>query len=116
MIHVVISDTNQTSLDYTAKVLNEEFKTNTYMNPRQDGSFEKVDNYRVQGKGTNSKGTKMFDVAIYRSDLVKLKQPVIYFSQSSGAVTATDHCDLAIEVELTKNFTRSGPAKRRRLF
>ena len=53
----------------------------------------------TQLAGFNSVATKMYDIAVYRSDTVVLKQATAYLSQSSGGVTVTDHCGLAVEIE-----------------
>jgi hypothetical protein len=59
----------------------------------------------VTEKGTNSTGSKMYDIAVYRSDIVDLKKGTAYVSQSSSSVTITDHCGLGLNVELKKTGT-----------
>jgi hypothetical protein len=100
LIHLVLGDTNQPNFNYTARILNTAFKTDKYRNAGDEATVKKIDNYLVVEKGTNSTGTKMYDVAVYRSDFVELKKPTAYISQSSSAVTITDHCGLAVHVEL----------------
>lgn len=100
IIHLVIGDTNQGSAGFTADVLNAAFATKAYRNGTSGSQIEKVDNYQVSERGTNSTGTKMYDVCVYRSDLVHLQAGPVYLSQSSGAVTVTDHCGLAVQVAL----------------
>jgi hypothetical protein len=103
MIDLVIGDTNQGSFNFTASVLNVAFGTNAYKNATAGASVNKIDNFNVVEKGTNSNATKMYDVAVYRSDMVALKQPTAYLSQSSGAVTVTDHCGLGVYIERKKS-------------
>lgn len=98
VIDLIIGDTNQGSFDFTASVLNTAFGTTAYMNATSGASVAKIDNYGVVERGTNSTGSKMYDVAVYRSDKVKLVNAA-YISQSSGAVTITDHCGLGVKVE-----------------
>ncbi len=100
IIHLVIGDTNQSSADFTRNVLNDAFQTKAYRNALEGKTITKIDNYNVTEKGTNAKGTALYDVAIYRSDVVDLKKPPAYLSQSSNAVTVTDHCGLGVVVEL----------------
>ncbi len=103
VIHLVLGDTNQPSFNFTADVLNVAFNTTKYENATASGKVEKIDNYNVIEKGTNSTGTKMYDVAVYRADLVELKGSTAYLSQSSSGVTITDHCGLGVEVNLKKS-------------
>lgn len=105
IIHVVLGDTNQPSFNFTASCLNVAFKTDAYVNANNGSSVEKIDNWNVTEKGTNSTGTKMYDIAVYRSDLVDLKKETAYVSQSSSAVTITDHCGLGLHVERKKSGT-----------
>lgn len=100
IIHLVIGDTNQSSADFTRQALNDAFQTTAYQNALEGGTISAVDNYMVTGKGTNSTGTRLYDVAVYRSDVVELKKPVAYLSQSSNAVTVTDHYGLGVVIEL----------------
>jgi len=100
IIHLVIGDTNQGSADFTMQALNTAFQTKAYANALTGGTITKIDNYGVTEQGTNAKGTQLYDVAVYRSDVVQLKGNVAYLSQSSGAVTVTDHCGLGVVVEL----------------
>ncbi len=102
IIHLVIGDTNQGSADYTKQALNDAFATTAYTNALQGKTVTKIDNYNVKEGGTNAKGTQLYDVAVYRSDVVELKTPVAYISQSSNAVTVTDHCGLAVSIEVKK--------------
>jgi hypothetical protein len=101
-IDLVIGDTNQGSFNFTAEVLDQAFGINVYKNATASSKVKKIDNYNVFENGTNSTGTKMYDVAVYRSDVVDLKSPVVYLSQSSGAVTVTDHCGLGVFIERKK--------------
>lgn len=100
VIHLVIGDTNQGSAGFTADVLNTAFSTKAYKNASSTGQIEKIDNHNVTERGTNSTGSKMYDVCVYRSDLVRLLAGPFYLSQSTGAVTVTDHCGLGVQVEL----------------
>ncbi len=81
-------------------MLNAAFLTKTYKNASSTGQIEKIDNHNVTERGTNSTGTKMYDVCLYRSDLVRLLAGPFYLSQSTGAVTVTDHCGVGMQVEL----------------
>jgi hypothetical protein len=103
IIHVVLGDTNQPGLNFTAACLNVAFRTNAYVNASNGSGVEKIDNWNVTEKGTNSTGTKMYDIAVYRSDVVELKKRTAYVSQSSSAVTITDHCGLGLHAELKKS-------------
>jgi len=102
IIDLVLGDTNQGSFNFTADALNTAFGTSAYKNATNAPSVSPIDNWNVTEGGTNSVATKMFDIAVYRSDLVELKQAAAYVSQSSGGVTATDHCGLAVVVERKK--------------
>ena len=73
IIHLVIGDTNQGSAGFTTDVLNAAFSTRAYSNASSSGQIEKIDNCNVMERGTNSIGTKMYDVCVYRSDLVRLR-------------------------------------------
>lgn len=115
-IHLVIGDTNQKSQGFTAEALNAAFNATGYVNAHL-GLVSNADNYMVTERGTNSVGTKMFDVVVYRADLARLVAPVVYYSQSSGAVTVTDHGGLCVEIEVNKRAREdssdpSPPAKR----
>jgi hypothetical protein len=98
VIHVVLGDTNQPSFNFTASCLNVAFKTEAYVNANNGSNVVKIDNWNVTEKGTNSTGTKMYDIAVYRSDAVELKKETAYVSQSSSSVTITDHCGLGLNV------------------
>jgi hypothetical protein len=98
-IDVVIGDTNQPGFNFSEQVLNNAFGTNAYRNASSQAGAAKFDNWNVEEKGTNSTGTKMYDVAIYRSDLNEVTGGPIYLSQSSGAVTVTDHCGVALTIK-----------------
>lgn len=102
VIDLVLGDTNQGSFGFTADALNTAFGTSAYRNAVDAPSVSPIDNWNVTQGGTNSVATRMYDIAVYRSDLVELKQAASYVSQSSGGVTATDHCGLAVEVARKK--------------
>ncbi|MEE4451240.1 hypothetical protein [Novosphingobium resinovorum] len=96
---VVMGDTNQASADHTRDCL-QAAAGNTgavYVNAHGGGTIAPVDNYLHVESGTNSAGTRMYDVAVYNRMSVALKQAV-YFSQSSSGTTATDHMGIAVEV------------------
>jgi len=98
-IDLVMGDTNQSSADQTRDCL-EAAKGATgaqYVNAFSGGAIEPVDNYMHTEKGTNSSGSKMYDVAVYNQTSLKLRR-VVYFSQSSSGTTATDHMGIAIDV------------------
>jgi hypothetical protein len=97
LIDIVIGDTNQQSHGFTANVLNALSGRNNYKNAAASASIEKFDNYNVVERGTNSAGSKMFDVAVYNSDVVTLAKGPVYISQSAAAVTVTDHCGIGID-------------------
>ena len=67
------------------------------MNANNGSNVVKIDNC-FTAMGTNSTGTKMSDIAVYRSDAVELKKETAYVSQSSSSVTITDHCGLGLNV------------------
>lgn len=98
IIHLVIGDTNQSSFGFTAEVLNATFETRAYKNASDSAQLSKIDNYNVIEHGSNSSGSKMYDVCVFRTDLVRLESGPVYLSQSSGAVTVTDHCGLGVHV------------------
>jgi hypothetical protein len=98
-IDLFIGDTNQPSFGFSAQALNAAFNTSAYVNASGQSGIDKFDNWNVQEGGTNSTGTKMYDIAVYRSDLVRLVAGPVYISQSSGATTVTDHCGLAVRIE-----------------
>ena len=97
-IDLIIGDTNQPRFNFSAEVLNLAFGTTAYVNASSQSGISKFDNWNVTEGGTNSVGTKMYDVAVYRSDIDQLTGGPIYISQSSGAVTVTDHCGLAVGI------------------
>jgi len=96
-IHLVIGDTNQPSAGHTVMALNSSFNTGSYRNALEGKKISPVDNYLVTQGGTNSAGTQIYDVAVYRSDICSVEE-VAYLSQSSGAVTVTDHCGLGVKI------------------
>lgn len=98
IIDLVLGDTNQGSFNFTASALNTAFGTSMYKNAMDAPSVSPIDNWNVKQGGTNSVATQMYDIAVYRSDVVELKQAAAYVSQSSGGVTVTDHCGLAVEI------------------
>jgi len=96
IIHVVLGDTNQQQTNFTADVLNAAFGVTSYQTAAQSASM--VDVYLGSAGGTNSNASKMYDVAVYRSDVLDLKK-IAYISQSATSVTVTDHAGLGIQVE-----------------
>jgi hypothetical protein len=96
VIHVVLGDTNQQRPNFTADVLNAAFGVTTYQTAALSAS--PVDVYQGVAGGTNSNASKMYDVAVYRSDVLELKK-IAYISQSATSVTVTDHAGLGIHVE-----------------
>lgn len=102
VIHLVIGDTNQGSPDFTTNTLNSAFQTDAYKSALKGRNVRKIDNWQVSERGTNSTGTSLYDVAVYRSDVVEIIKDVAYLSQSSSATTITDHCGLAIDIDLKK--------------
>jgi len=96
VIHVVLGDTNQRQTDFTAAVLDRAFGVTCYETASPKASL--VDTWPPLTVGTNSNGTLMYDVAVYRSDVLDLKH-IAYISQSPTTITVTDHCGLAIQVE-----------------
>lgn len=99
IIDLIIGDTNQPSFNYSEKILNSVFHTDSYVNASSKPGIVKADNWGVEEKGTNSVGTEMYDIAVFRSDINVLKNGPAYISQSSGAVTVTDHCGLVVQIE-----------------
>jgi hypothetical protein len=100
VIHLVIGDTNQASIDFTPKCLNAVDSLGKYVNSAGSGKIEVVDSYESSIFGTNSTGTQMYDVAVYRSSVVKLLGGPSYLSQSSTGTTVTDHCGLGVNIDL----------------
>lgn len=99
-LDLVIGDTNQTNSDFTVGVLSSLYPKDKYVNAAPSGNIELVDNYKNSVSGTNSTGSKMYDVAVYRSARVKLTAGPAYISQSSGGITVTDHCGIGVNIEL----------------
>ncbi len=99
IIDLIIGDTNQPSFNFSAQVLNQAFGTNAYVNASSQADIVRFDSWNVPAGGTNSVGTKVYDIAVYRSDINILRQGPVYISQSSGAVTVTDHCGLAVTID-----------------
>ncbi len=95
VIHAVLGDTNQKRTGFTADVLNAAFGVTAYQTASPLALL--VDTYPPLTIGTNSTGKEMYDVAVYRSDLLDLKK-VAYISQSPTSVTVTDHCGLGIHI------------------
>jgi hypothetical protein len=100
IIHLVMGDTNQRSGNVTKTALNSAFSTDAYANAHDGKTIAPIDYYNVSESGSNSNGKTLYDVAVYRSDLVKLTKDVAYLSQSSNAITVTDHCGLGVFAEL----------------
>lgn len=103
VIDVVMGDTNQSSGGVTPEALSK--ATNLpFANAHVDNTLSPIDAYNIQVYGTNSSGTKMFDVAVYNTGTVKLKK-LCYWSQQapigdgSTVAAVTDHMGLAIHVE-----------------
>ncbi|HWW68487.1 MAG TPA: hypothetical protein VN089_00950 [Duganella sp.] len=102
VIDIVMGDTNQSSGGVTPNVVSQ--ATNQTFKNAHEGDISPIDGYNVSVGGTNSKGNKMYDVAVYNANKVKLKK-ICYWSQltpfgDGGQVAAvTDHMGLAIEVE-----------------
>jgi hypothetical protein len=92
-IDLVIGDTNQSSSNFTQNALSQGFA-----NAHANTAVSPFDNWQVTQGGTNSAGTKMFDVAVYNTTTINLEAGPVYLSQSSGGVTVTDHCGLAVKV------------------
>jgi hypothetical protein len=96
VIHVVLGDTNQRQVNFTADVMNKTFSVKSYVTASETAVL--VDTWPPLETGTNSTGKQMYDVAVYRSDLLDLKK-FVYISQSSTSFTVTDHCGMGIHVE-----------------
>lgn len=96
IIDIVIGDTNQSSFNFTANALKIALGI-TYENAVTP-NVEPVDNFQVSLGGTNSNATKMYDVAVINPKRVKC-DGYAYLSQSSGAITVTDHCGLIINLK-----------------
>lgn len=101
-IDLIMGDTNQSSGGVTPKVLGK--ATGLPFENAHVGKIKPIDAYNVGVGGTNAKGDKMYDVAVYNSDTVKMKK-IRYWSQlapwenGSSVAAVTDHMGLAIEVE-----------------
>ena len=101
VIDVIMGDTNQSSADFTQKVVSTTLKTN-FVNAHSGANIEPYDTYQRSFKGTNATGTKKYDIAVYNADTVQLKN-VIYLTQfiatESGAAAVTDHMGIGVHVE-----------------
>jgi hypothetical protein len=103
IIDLVMGDTNQTSDKHTPNALNQATGYN-FVNAHNHHNIAPADLHNVIVNGTNSTRTKMYDVAVYNADTVKLKQGC-YWTQlapygNAGKVAAvTDHMGLAVEIE-----------------
>jgi hypothetical protein len=102
IIDLIMGDTNQSSGGVTPKVVSK--ATGRPFSNAHAGSISPIDGFNVSVGGTNSKGDKMYDVAVYNTETVKLKK-ICYWSQlapfdGGGSVAAvTDHMGLAVEIE-----------------
>jgi hypothetical protein len=103
VIDVVMGDTNQSSGGVTPDVVGEATSM-PFQNAHGGDAINPVDGYDVSVGGTNSTGTRMYDVAVYNTATVKMKK-ICYWSQlapigdGSTVAAVTDHMGLAIEVE-----------------
>jgi hypothetical protein len=95
--HLVLGDTNQKNLSFTADVLNRCLVGTDYQTAATQAAL--IDTFPLLTTGTNSTGKEMYDVAVYRSDLRDL-QKAVYISQSPTGITVTDHCGLGVSVKV----------------
>lgn len=97
IVHLVVGDTNQPAMGYTEAVLNDLFVPGLYAGASPAGGIQPQDIHNATFGGTNSTASKMYDVAVYRTDLVPLTG-VAYISQSSIGTTVTDHCGIGVRI------------------
>lgn len=95
-LDVVMGDTNQSRATFTADVLGSGFKT------AEVGPVTPRDLHNSQFRGTNSNAECMYDVAVYNSKTIQLRQ-CCYLSQLAGvsgkSYALTDHMGVAIDVK-----------------
>lgn len=102
IIDLVMGDTNQSSGGVTPNVVSK--ATNLDFKRAHTGNISPIDGYNISVGGTNAKGDKMYDVAVYNAATVKMKK-VCYWSQlapfgnGSSVAAVTDHMGLAVEIE-----------------
>ncbi|TFW16809.1 hypothetical protein [Duganella callida] len=103
VIDLIMGDTNQSSGGVTPSVVSK--ATSLDFKSAHTGSISPIDGYKVSVGGTNSKGDKMYDVAVYNAATVRMKK-ICYWSQlapvadGSAVAAVTDHMGLAVDIEL----------------
>lgn len=101
-IDVIMGDTNQSRLGFTAEVVSDALGK-TFKNAHSAKNFSPIDTYDTVAKGTNSVGKKMFDVVVYNADTVTVDK-LCYITQQApfrgdGQVAAvTDHMGVAVSI------------------
>ncbi|NYE60056.1 hypothetical protein FHW58_001208 [Duganella sp. 1224] len=101
-IDLIMGDTNQSSGGVTPRVVSK--ATGLTFNNAHAGAIVPIDSYNVSVGGTNAKGDKLYDVAVYNAATVKVSK-VCYWSQlapfnnGSAVAAVTDHMGLAIQIE-----------------
>lgn len=102
-IDIIMGDTNQKTSGLTADVVSKALGK-TFSNAYSGKQFSPGDTHDTFVKGTNSVGTKMFDVVVYNPATVKVEQ-LCYVTQQApfrgtGQVAAvTDHMGVAVRFE-----------------
>ncbi|MBU6955703.1 MULTISPECIES: hypothetical protein [unclassified Hahella] len=104
VIDIIMGDTNQGSNDFTHTVVSEALGQ-TFADAHTGSSIQPFDAHNREFQGTNSTGTKKYDVAVYNTQSVRVNR-LIYLSQfaptshqSWEAVAITDHMGIGVEVE-----------------
>ncbi|WP_249383908.1 hypothetical protein [Chitinivorax sp. B] len=104
-IDIIMGDTNQASNGFTPKVVTSALGQ-SFEDAHPQSTIQPYDSYQRDFQGTNSTGTKKYDVAVYNRQTVKVKE-MIYLTQftpvssQSSYMTAavTDHMGVAVRVE-----------------
>jgi len=100
-IDIVMGDTNQPNDTFTQRVVSTALGA-SFSDAYPGKTIAPADSYQKEFSGTNAKGTKKYDVAVYNTKSIK-KINVIYLSQfaSTGTSVAavTDHMGIAVYLE-----------------
>jgi hypothetical protein len=101
-IDLIMGDTNQPAIGMTYESASK--ATGFTFKDAHTGAIAPIDSHDIKVRGTNAKVDKMYDVAVYNADTVKMKK-VCYWSQlapfnnGSSVAAVTDHMGLAIQIE-----------------
>jgi hypothetical protein len=101
VIDLVMGDTNQSSSGVTPRVLSK--VVGVKFEDAHDGHAIEIANaHNKTVFGTNAKGTKKYDVAVYNTQTLKVSEPsycapFVRFGQNAAAIT--DHMGLSVEAK-----------------